>query len=138
MRATSGIGGLSGCDALHTAARTPRDSVTRGHPRSWADALHLLLAERAQVTDEVMQGVGVVSIPSTGEVVGQYGYEIVHDRQVVLPLSLQVDVPVGVAVRCKAAGLTLELELEDGRRVVFVVGDVGPGGADVDVVGIRT
>jgi hypothetical protein len=112
--------------------------VTRGHPRAWAGALHLSLAERAQVTDEVMQGVGVVSIPSTGEVVGQYGYEIVHDRQVVLPLSLQVDVPVGVAVRCKAAGLTLELELEDGRRVVFVVGDVGPGGADVDVVGIRT
>jgi hypothetical protein len=89
------------------------------------------------VNETTQQGVGVVVVTATGEMVGQYGYEITWGAPSPIPVALQVDIPVAIAVRCMTADLSMTLEAEDGSHVVFVVESVGAGGADLRAVATR-
>ena len=87
--------------------------------------------------DEVIQGVGTVTVKATGERIGQFGFELVRATDPGAPYQeLQIDLPVAVGVRCKSAGLSLELAADDDSlRCEFVVDDAGPAGVDVQLVG---
>jgi hypothetical protein len=86
------------------------------------------------VQDESIEGVGSVVVPLTGEDLGQYGFDLTLRplRVGLLQTTLHIDLPLALAVRCRAAGLPLELRLDDGRHLTFLITDVGPGGADVE------
>ena len=87
--------------------------------------------------NEALQGVGMVTVKATGESVGQYGFDlsIDHGTDGAPYIALVVDIPVAVAARCQRAGLSLELALDDGRRLEFFVTSVGPGGVEAEAVG---
>jgi len=116
------------------ARHTPDDSAP-----GLAPTLRRTVRHRADT--EVLTGAGVVRIPPSGETLGPYRYAVAFDPVIDphrrFPSALQVAMPAATAARCHAAGSLLHLEMEDGRRLHFIISAVRAAGAELSVVSLH-